>query len=324
MNKSKSNNRGHKAKTPKEIPTRGWKDIAKRVIDQISKDHVQIVSAGVGFYFFISLFPTIIAAISIYSLIIDTAQIQDQLAMLNSLLPAEAYQTVEQIVEPILQKSDQTLSWGLGLSILLSLWSANKGTSALFEGINIAYDEEDERSFFKKTAITLTFTLGLILAGLLSLLLVIFFPVLVGNLGLSTTISSVITWGRWLVLGLLLIFSLGLIYKIAPHRDNPRFRWVSWGAALSSFMWIIGSILFSWYVRNFGSYGDVYGSFAAVVILLLWLFLTSFIVLLGAEINSEMEHQTSKDTTIGKEEPMGQREAYHADRVAGKDKGADA
>jgi len=313
------NNRGHKAEEPRQIPLKGWKDIGKRVFTQIGKDHVQIVSAGVAFYFFLALFPTIVAAISIYSLVLDPEQIQQQLSNLNRLLPQQAFEMINGFLEPILNQDKQKLGWGLIISILISLWSSNKGTSALFEGINIAYDELDTRNFIKKNAITLVFTLGVIVLGLLSLLIVIFFPIFIGKIGLSETIESVIGWSRWLVLGFILVFTLGALYKIAPHRDNPEYKWVSWGALIGAVLWILGSALFSWYVNNFGSYSDLYGSFAAVVILLLWLFLTAFIVLLGAEINSEMEHQTRKDTTVGPNEPMGQRGGYHADHVAGED-----
>ena len=316
----KAKDRGHKAEKPQQIPATGWKDIGKRVYLQIGKDHVQIVSAGVAFYFFLALFPTIVAAISIYSLVLDPTQIQEQLSNLNRILPQQAFEIVNSILEPILSQDNQSIGWGLLISILISLWSANKGTSALFEGINIAYDEKDERNFFKKNALTLVFTLGVIVLGLLSLLVVIFFPIFIEKMGLSETIAGVIGWSRWLVLGFILIFTLSMLYKIAPHRDNPEFKWVSWGAIIGAVLWVLGSALFSFYVNNFGSYGDLYGSFAAVVILLLWLFLTAFIVLLGAEINSEMEHQTRKDTTVGPNEPLGQRGGYHPDHVAGKDK----
>lgn len=311
--------RGHQAEKPSRIPQKGWKDISKRVFSQLKKDHVQIVSAGVGFYFFLALFPTILAAISIYSLILEPSQIEEHLNSVGRLLPAQAFDTIIGIIDPVLSQDNQELGLGLIISILISLWSANKGTSALFEGINIAYDEEDDRNFLKKNAITLGFTLGAIILGLISLLLVILFPVFIEKLNLPHAMEVVFTWSRWVILGIILIFSLSMLYKIAPRRDNPKFRWVSWGAVIGSILWILGSILFSFYVDNFGSYDEGYGQFASVVILLLWFFLTAFIVLLGAEINSEMEHQTRKDTTVGEREPMGQRGAYHADHVAGKD-----
>ncbi len=313
---SKRHNKGIYAEKPREIPAPGWKEISKRVYHQLSADHVQIVAAGIAFYFFLALFPAIIAMINIYSLVIDPAQIREQFSALNNILPAQAYEIITGILEPILNKPKTTLGWSLVISILVSLWSANKGTSALFEGINIAYDEKDERGFIKKTGITFLFTIGAILMGLLSLMLLIFYPAFIDRIGLPSGLESFIDWGRWFLIAFLFIISLGLLYKNAPDRDDPEFKWVSWGAVLSTFLWIGGSVLFSWYVDSFGSYDKVYGSFAAVIILMLWLFITAFIILLGAEINSEMEHQTRKDTTIGEDEPMGQRGAYHADNLA--------
>lgn len=314
--KKTSFNRGYRAEKPGEIPKKGWKNIGKRILSQLQEDHVQIVSAGVAFYFFLSLFPMIVAAISVYGLVLNPSQIQQHITELSGVLPSEAYQIIQGIMEPMLDKPSETFGWGFALSILISLWSANKGTRALFEGINIAYNEKDDRNFFKKTGLTLLFTLGGILIGLISILIVILFPAFVQWFGFSSFIESLLSLGRWVLLGALIVFSISLLYKFAPHRDNPQFKWVSWGAIAGTFLWIAGSLLFSWYVQNIGSFDEMYGSFAAVIILLMWLFLTSFIVLLGAEINSEMEHQTAWDTTVGEKKPMGHREAYHADHVA--------
>lgn len=316
----KSFNRGQRAEKPGQIPKRGWKEIGKRIFSQLQEDHVQIVSAGVAFYFFLALFPMIVAAISVYGLVLSPSQIQQHITELGGVLPSEAYKIIQGIMEPMLDKPSETFGWGLALSILISLWSANKGTSALFEGINIAYNEKDERGFFKKTGMTLLFTLGGILIGLISILIVILFPAFVEWFGFSSFIENTLSLGRWLILGALVVFSIALLYKFAPHRDNAQFKWVSWGAVTGTVFWIGGSLLFSWYVQNFGSYDDMYGSFAAVIILLMWLFLTSFIVLLGAEINSEVEYQTSRDTTVGERAPLGERGAFQADHVAGPQK----
>lgn len=312
----KSVYRGEEAQWPHHIPLKGWIDIGKRVWHEMKIDHVQIVSAGVGFYFFLSIFPTIVAAISIYSLVLEPSQIQEQISRLNIIMPDQAFGMITDFLKPILEQSRKEIGWGLVISILVSIWSANKGTSALFQGINIAYDEVDNRGFFKKNILTLIFTLAGLVIGLLSLLIVIFFPILIDDIGLPAQLEKMLTWLRWVILGFILIFSLSVVYKIAPNRRSPRFRWVSWGAILGTILWLGGSMLFSWYVSNFGSYADLYGSFAAVAILLLWLFLTAFIILIGAEINSEMEHQTRYDTTIGVERPMGERNAWHADHCA--------
>ncbi|MBT8319353.1 MAG: YihY/virulence factor BrkB family protein, partial [Gramella sp.] len=283
-----SNQKYHKGKyaeKPREIPATGWKEIGKRVFNQLSADHVQIVAAGIAFYFFLALFPAIIAMINIYSLVIDPSQIREQFSALSNILPSQAYEIITGILEPILNKPNSTLGWSLVISILVSLWSANKGTSALFEGINIAYDEKDERGFIKKTGITFLFTIGAIVMGLLSLMLLIFYPAFIDKIGLPSGLESFIDWGRWFLIAFLFIIALGMLYKNAPDRDDPEFKWVSWGAILSTILWIGGSLLFSWYVESFGSYDKVYGSFAAVIILMLWLFITAFIILLGAEIN---------------------------------------
>ena len=312
----KSIYRGEEAQWPHQIPFAGWKDIGKRVFREMKVDHVQIVSAGVAFYFFLAIFPTIVAAISVYTLVLEPQQIQAQINNLQLFVPDQAFGMINNFLDPILEQSKDEISWGLAISVLVSIWSANKGTSALFQGVNIAYDQLDNRNIIKKNLLTLLFTLGGVVIGLLSLLIVIFFPLLVNELGLDPALEKMLTWLRWVILGFILIASLSIVYKIAPNRRNPRFRWVSWGAVLGTALWLGGSMVFSWYVGNFGSYDDLYGSFAAVAILMLWLFLTAFIVLMGAEINSEMEHQTRYDTTIGEERPMGKRNAYHADRCA--------
>lgn len=311
------NSRGHQAEKPKQIPKKGWKDIGKRVFGQIKKDNLDIVAAGVAFYFFLAIFPTLAATISIYGLVTDPAQVQSQLSQITSAMPQEVGQVISERLKSIAGESNQTLGWSVVISILISLWSANKGTKALFTGVNIAYDENIERGFIKENALALAFTLGGIVIGIFSITLVVGFPAIADQLGLPSFLHSIINWLRWPILLLIVMFSLALIYRFAPDRDNPKFKWVNWGAAIAAFLWILGSIGFSFYVSNFGSFDETYGSFAAVIILLLWFLLTSYIILLGAEINSEMEHQTAKDTTKGKEKPIGERDAYHADHVAG-------
>ncbi len=321
MNQSqkKRKYRGEDAQWPHQIPFTGWIDIGKRSFHEMKSDNVQIVAAGVAFYFFLAVFPTIIATISVYSLVLEPDQIREQISKLSLILPEQAFGMIKEFLEPVIDKSKKEIGWGLAISVLISIWSANKGTSALFEGVNIAYDENDSRGIIKKNVLTLLFTLGGVVVGLISLLIVIFFPLLIKNIGLNPQIEHVITWFRWVLLGIIIVLSLSIVYKFAPNRRSPKLRWVSWGALLGSILWLAGSMLFSWYVSNFGSYDDLYGSFAAVAILMLWLFLTAFIILMGAEINSEMEHQTRYDTTIGMDKPMGERNAHHADRCAVKD-----
>ncbi len=247
----------------------------------------------------------------------EPAQIQQQISELAHILPQQSSQIITDILEDITNKSEATLGWSLVLSVVFSLWSAQQGTKAVFEGINIAYDEIDERGFFKYNGLTLLFTLGGIVIGVICTALVVVFPAIIEGINLPAYgAESIVQWLRWPILALILMGVLAITYKIAPDRRNPEFSWVSWGAVIATLLWLAGSILFSFYISNFGNYDKMYGSFAAVIILILWFLITAYIILLGAEINSEMEHQTRKDTTIGKDRPMGQRDAYHADHVA--------
>ncbi len=308
--------RGTMADRPKEIPARGWKDIFLRVKDEFTNDHISIVAAGVAFYFFLALFPLLSAMVAIYGLVFDAAQVEQQLSQLSAVLPPQAQDIIAQQLHKIVSAPQQGLGLALIFSILLSLWSANSGTKALFDGVNIAYNQNEERNFFKLNGITLAVTLGGILVGLIAVALVIGFPAIIDRLGLPSTISDIISLARWPLLFAFIVFSLSVIYKIAPDRNNPKFKWVSWGAGIAAALWIGASLLFSFYINKFSNFDATYGAIAAVIILMLWFQITSICVLLGAEINSEMEHQTVKDTTVGEPEPLGQRGGYHADRVA--------
>ncbi|WP_372633653.1 YihY/virulence factor BrkB family protein [Fodinibius sp.] len=307
----------HSAEKPIQLSWQGWKQIGKRVSSELTIDHIAIVSAGVAYYFFLALFPTLVAAVSIFGLVMEPAQIQQLISEVAHILPQQSSQMISGILENITSKSEATLGWSLVLSVLFSLWSAQQGTKAVFEGINVAYDEIDERGFFKYNGLTLLFTLGGIVIGIICTALVVVFPAIVAGINLPAYgVEIIVQWLRWPVLALVLMGVLAMIYKIAPDRRNPEFRWVNWGAVIATILWLAGSILFSFYISNFGNYDKMYGSFAAVIILMLWFYITAYVILLGAEINSEMEHQTRKDTTIGKDRPMGQRDAYHADHVA--------
>ncbi|MEX0618862.1 MAG: YihY/virulence factor BrkB family protein [Pseudohongiellaceae bacterium] len=316
-NKSSARDTGQKANAPGEIPARGWKEILWRVKSEYGKDHIQIVSAGIAFYFFLALFPAIAALVSIYGLIVDPAQVEQQMNQLTAILPQQAHQLISDILQDISSKTGQTLGWSLIIGVALSIWSAKKGVNAVFEGVNIAYNEQDRRNFFKKNGLALLLAFYGIIIAIISMALIVGVSALSGRLGLPSLLTTLVEWLRWPVLAAIVVFSLGLIYRVAPHRNAPKCRWVSWGAIAATALWLAGSALFSFFVNNFGNYDATYGSFAAVIVLMLWFFLTAFTILLGAEINSEMEHQTARDSTVGKEKPIGQRDAYYADHVAG-------
>ncbi|MHA6278694.1 YihY/virulence factor BrkB family protein [Salinimicrobium sp. CAU 1759] len=278
-----------KINKPSEIPFSGWKSIGVGVKDMFGEDNVSIVSAGVAFYAFLAVFPAIGALVSIYGLAMDPQSLQEQLQKISQVMPQQAFEIIQAQLQDLVSTSGSALSWSLAIGILLSIWSANKGTKSLFTGIDIAYNTSNDRGFIKQNALTLLFTFGAVLLVILSLGVIVLWPAMVDKIPLPSTIKGLISWLRWLVLAAIVVFFLGAVYRYAPAKKKPDFKWVLPGAILSTFLWLIASWGFSFYVKNFGSYGEVYGSISAVVVMLLWLFLTSLIILLGAEVNSEIE-----------------------------------
>ncbi len=307
--------RGRAATQPSQIPPKGWRDILLRVKGEVSQDNVSIVSAGVAFYALLAIFPALAALVSIYGLWADPSQVQQQLATVNTLLPGQAQGILNSQLGKVTEHANTALSLGAIGGVLLALWSATKGTKALITALNIVYDEEEKRSFLKLNAVALGLTLGAILFAVIGSALIVALPALLGYFGLQEHARLWIAGLRWPLLALAVIVALAVLYRYGPSRDEPRWHWVSWGAIAATVLWLLGSALFSFYVSHFGSYNETYGSLGAVIILLMWFYLTAFVVLLGAELNAEMEHQTGEDTTEGEPQPMGKRDAYVADTV---------
>jgi membrane protein len=304
---------GRAAESPGQLGGTGWKAAAKRVVTELKRDHVSLLAAGVAFKGLLALFPAIIAAISIWGLLASPEQISQQLSGFVGALPDEAAELIEGQMTAVAEGGTGALSTALVLSILIALWSASGGTAGLIEGCNAAYDEVDERAFPLKRGIALAFTLGAIVFLAVAVGLIAVLPAVLGGLGLGSTAELVIRIAQWPILALLVIGALAAIYKYGPDRDQPKFRWVSWGAVIATVLWLAGSGLFTLYVENFGEFGETYGAFAGIIILMLWLFLSAFIVLLGAEINAELERQTGRDTTVGRPSPIRSRGATAAD-----------
>jgi membrane protein len=306
--------RGRQASKPQEIPPRGWQDIAKRVRVEVKQDQVPLLSAGVAFYALLSLFPAMIAGISIYGLVADPQTVGRQIERLTQLLSPETAHILSQQIRQVTAGAGGALGLATVLGIATALWSASSGMKALVTGINLTYDESETRKFLKLRGLALLLTIGAMVLMGIALLLIVAFPAFTNDWPTAARwIASVL---RWLLLAALLIFGLAVLYRFAPDRDNPKWGWVSWGSAIATVLWVVASLAFSFYVGHFGNYNKTYGALAGVIILLFWLFLTAFVVLVGAEINTEMELQTARDTTAGPERPLGERDAHAADHVA--------
>ena len=298
--------RGPEAQKLREIPKTGWRDILLRVKEAQKKDNLSIISAGVAFYALLAIFPAIASAVSIFGLVADPAQLQQQLSNLSGFLPHEAHQLIEQQLSRIVKSSAGALGVGVVGGILFSLWSSAKAMRAVIIALDVVYEEEDERGFFKLHGLAILLTLGSIVFTLVALGLILALPAILRSIGLPGFVQTIIlNIGRWFLLGLMIIFALGVLYRYGPNRDHPRRQWASIGAVVATVLWIGASFLFSYFVSNFANYNKIYGSMGAIIILLMWFFLTAYAVLIGAELNTAIERQTRRDTTPGEPEPMG-------------------
>jgi membrane protein len=306
---------GVHAHTPTEIPWRGWKQIVKRAWAEHKADNMPIIAGGVAFFGFLSIFPGLIALISLYGLVASPETVATQVEDLSAQLPSDAANLIKTQLTSIVDNSGGALTVSLVVSILGALWAASGGMGNLITAVNLAYDEVETRNFVKLKALSLALTLGGIVFVIVTFGLVAVVPAVLNALPLGivgTILAQVI---RWVLLLGVFAGSLAVLYRVAPDRDAPRFRWVSLGAVVATVAWALVSVGFALYVNNFGSYDKTYGAIAGVIVLMLWLYLTCYLVLLGAEINSEAEHQTAHDTTEGEPQPMGKRDATMADSL---------
>ncbi len=310
--------RGRWARTPSEVPVRGWKDILLRIWKNIGKDRVVVVAAGVTFYSILALFPAIAALVALYGLFADPAAITSHLDSIAGVVPGGAIEVMRDQITRVASQGRTTLGVTFIVSLLVSLWSANAGIKSLFDALNLVYNESEKRSFVKLNLVSLTFTLLAILFVLLAISAMVVVPIVLNFLGLGGATEMIFKVARWPALFVVVAWALALIYRYGPSREKPRWRWISWGSALAAVCWIGVSILFSWYAENFGSYNKTYGSLGAIIAFMFWIWLSIIVVLIGGEINAETEHQTVRDTTTGRPKPMGARGATMADTVGAK------
>jgi membrane protein len=306
--------RGREAEAPEDIPPRGWRDILWRAWKEFNEDQILNVAATVAFFGVLALFPGMAAFVSLYGLFADVGEAQKQLAALAGVLPAESLTFIGKEMTRIAESKSASLSLTFIASFLLSIWSANAGVKGLFAGLNVAYEEREKRGFVKLNLVSLAFTVLLLVFLALAMAAMVAAPVAMQAIYLDPK-SRVLAALRWPVLLLLVMGGLSVIYRFGPSREHPRWRWVTVGGLVAALGWLIVSLLFSWYVGAFAHYDVTYGSIGAVVGFMTWLWLTATVILLGAELNAEVEHQTVKDTTTGEPLPMGLRGAVVADTL---------
>lgn len=306
--------RGRAASHPHEIPLLGWRDIVWRLYRETMRDRIPVVAGGITFHLLLALFPAIGAFVSLYGLFADIGAVQRQLLELSVVFPQSVVQIVGEQMLRLAGQHQAKLSVAFVLSILLSVWSANAGVKVLVDGLNVAYDEEEKRAFFRRTAFTYAATFGAVVFIAIVTAVLIAAPIALRELG----VAAIDSWWvalRWLAVFAITVFGFTLAYRYGPSRARARWRWVTWGAVFAAALWLGGSLAFSWYVNNVANLDATYGPLGAVIAFMLWVWFSVMVLLTGAELNAEIEHQTAVDTTTGPAEPMGQRGAVMADTV---------
>lgn len=307
---------GRHAETPADIPWDGWKAVLKRVFIEMLTDRVSLVAAGCAFYATLALFPAMSMLISIYGLLQDPATVEPQLEVLRDLLPPSAWQLISERVHMLVSRPPASLGLHLLFNTGVTLWSSATGTKSIIAALNLAYEERERRSFLQFQFRSFAITLVAILSTVIGLSLLVGLPAVLAGLGIAEHQTTLIRIASFALLVLALLVGLSLLYRYGPSRERPRWRWVTPGSVVATVLWVIVSALFSLYVGQFASYDAMYGPLGTVAAVMMWFFVTVYAVLLGAELNAELELQTSRDSTDGPPRPMGARGAYVADHIA--------
>jgi membrane protein len=306
---------GRHAPRPSDIPALGWRDIGWRVWSEVGEDRVMLVAAGVTFYLLLALFPALAAFVSLYGFVADPDTVADHVSHLGGLLPSAGVDIIRTQLDDLASQDEQALGIGFLIGLAIALWSANNGVKALFEAMNIAHEEQEKRGFLMLNLTSIAFTMGALLIGIALILTVGAVPAILAYLRLDAWAETLIAIGRWPVLLVAILTGISLIYRFGPSRRPPKWRWLSWGAAIATIVWVGASWGFSFYLQNFANYNATYGSLGAVIGLMMWTWISVIILIVGAEINAEMEHQTKCDSTVGEPKPMGERGAVVADTL---------
>jgi len=307
---------GRDAASPLAIPLPGWWSILQRTYAHIGKDHVSLTAAGVAFYGLLAVFPAIAAMVSMWGLVSDPQEIEREIASVSAVLPEDAGAIIIDQARSIAAGAGAGVTFATIFGLLLAIYSTSKGVKSLMEGLNIIYGEDEKRGFITFNLAALALTFGAIVVAVVALGAVVVVPALVAAIGLDDIVGPSVTLLRWPILAAVALLGLAVLYRFGPSRRRARWQWVSWGAVTATVLWVAASVLFSLYVSQFGTYNETYGTLGGVIILLMWFWLSAFVILLGAELNAEIEHQTARDSTRGAPQPMGERGAQVADTVA--------
>ncbi|WP_224816408.1 YihY/virulence factor BrkB family protein [Hasllibacter sp. MH4015] len=309
---------GQAAIRPAEIPPRGYWQVAKRLFHRVTDNRIGLIAAGVAFYALLALFPAITALVAIGGVVIDPVTIAAEIEPLLASLPTSAADIMRGQLTELATSDEESLGWAAIFALLLALFSASRGTLNLIAGLNVAYEEYEERGLIRLHLTSLVLTLLAVIGVIVTLLIAGAIPIVVATLAGPGPGADLALLLRWPLLFIAAVLGFSALYKFGPSRRPAKWRWLTPGATLAVILWVAGTIGFSWYVQGFAAYNETFGALAGVIILLMWLWLTSFAILLGATFDAEIEAQTAKDSTIGPQRPMGERGAVKADSCDAK------
>ncbi len=315
LGEGRDEGRGREAESPSEIPAKGMKDVFWRIYASIADDRVLLIAAGVTFYLLLSLFPTATVLVSLYGVFSDPAAIVDRINFLSTVMPADALNIFLDQLRALTSERNTTLSLGIIFGVLLALWSSNSGIKALFEAMNVAYGENEKRSLVRLNLISLAFTFGALLIAVITIIFMGVVPALLKYLWLDAWTEIIIRIARWPLMMVFVGAGIMALYRFGPSREPARLGWITWGAVFATVFWMIASLGVTYYLSNIADYNATYGTLGALVGFMVWTWVSVIIVVIGAEINAELEHQTTRDSTTGRPKEMGSRGAHMADTI---------
>lgn len=308
--------RGRQAEMPTKIPPRGWLDIGLRVWVKIGEDNLTLIAAGIAFLVLLALFPGITALVALGGLVfLDPDRIVEQFSDVVRLLPEDAREILIDQAESVARTGTDDLGLVALFGLGLALFSATKGVGSLIGGLNVVYDEREKRGFLHLFALKLGLTLLLMIGVLIGFVMAALLPATLSLVQLGSMVEIGVSVVGWTLLVVFVLVALALLFRFGPSRRQAQWQWLSVGSIAAAIIWLIASAGFAFFTANFASYNQSFGSLTGVVVLLLWLWISAFVVLMGAAVNAEMEAQTKVDSTIGEPRPMGERGATKADEL---------
>lgn len=306
---------GRSATKPREIPRKGLWEVLKRTAGIFSEERVSLVAAGVTYYLLLAVFPALAVMVALYGFVADPSDITDHIEFLATVVPSGLLEIISGQLQSLATQDSSAQGLAFIAGLLIAFWSANNGIKALFEVMNLAYGETEKRGFLALNAITLAFTLGAFVMAISLITGVAVVPAVLSLLRLSGGSDTMVSLVRWPILLLVIAIGISLLYRLGPSREKAKLRWLNWGAVVATLVWLITSFLFSIYVERYADYNATYGTLGALIASLVWMWISIVILILGAKLNAELEHQTQVDSTTGRPQAIGERGAYVADTL---------